>query len=404
MHRFPHNFLWGAATSAYQVEGGNSNADWWEWERKVGKEASGDACRHYELYRQDFDLAKELNHNAHRLSLEWSRIEPEEGRFSDKELEHYKNVILALKERNIEPVVTLHHFTNPVWLAKQGGWLNIKAEKHFLRFAEKVVEALADKVRFWVTINEPNVYTYHSYILGVWPPQEKSYRKAEQVTSNLLAAHAGAYRLIRDIYRKKNLVIPYISIAESLQAFVPCSKTLKNRIAVYLRERWFNFSVIEKLISSHTLDFIGVNYYTRQLVDVESWGPNHLVLDVCKRNHDPRRKNSIGWDVYPEGLYDLLIKLKKYHLPVFILENGICTQDDDLRWEYIAEHLKSLKRAMDKGVSVLGYIYWSLLDNFEWDKGFSPRFGLIDVDYGTYRRSVRQSARNLAEVCKTGIL
>ena len=404
MIQFPDDFYWGAATSAYQVEGDNTNADWWQWEKRVGKEPSGAACRHYEFFRQDFDLAKELNHNAHRISVEWSRTEPEKGKFSSEALEHYKNVILSLKERGIEPVVTLHHFTNPVWFADLGGWLNKDAVKYFLRFTDKIVDALSENVRFWVTVNESNVYVYYSYIKGDWPPQERSLLKARRVEGNLLAAHIKAYRLIHDIYRRKNLDPVYVSIARNLQAFVPCAPTLRNKLGVYLRNRCFNLGFLGRLARRNLLDFIGINYYSRQLVDVEGWGFNNLMSDVCNKDHDPRRKNSMGWDIYPEGLYNLLLGLKKYDLPVFILENGICTADDNLRWEFIVEHLKSINRAMAQGVEVLGYIYWSLMDNFEWDKGFGPRFGLIEIDYSNYKRTVRESARRFAQICKTGVL
>jgi len=162
---FPKNFLWGAATAAYQVEGNNLNCDWWEWEKRVGlKELSGEACRHYELYRRDFDLARSLNHNAHRLSVEWSRIEPAEGEFDERQIAHYRDVILALRERNIVPLVTLHHFTNPLWFSRLGGWENKKCVFYFSRYLEKLVDALADKVDFWITVNEPLVYAYHSYL------------------------------------------------------------------------------------------------------------------------------------------------------------------------------------------------------------------------------------------------
>ena len=403
MIQFPHDFFWGAATSAHQVEGNNINNDWWEWEKRMGlKEPSGLACRHYELYKQDFDLAKSLNHNAHRLSIEWSRIEPEEGRISQKEIEHYADVILSLKERGIEPIITLHHFTNPEWFTNLGGWLNRDAERYFLHYLQKLVDTFASSVRFWVTINEPMVYVYHSFVIGAWPPQESSFSKAKQVENNLLRAHIKAYKIIHDIYKKKDLDPVYVGIASNMQAFVPCSPTLKNKLATYLRERWFNFNFLEKAIRHRSIDYIGVNYYSRNLIEVEKWGLRNLTLDVCNKNHHPLKKNSMGWDIYPEGLYDILIKLKKYKLPIFILENGICTEFDALRWDFIVEHLKSLGRAMSDGVRVLGYIYWSLIDNFEWDKGFAPRFGLIEVDYNTYKRTIRESARKFAAVCKTG--
>jgi beta-glucosidase len=189
-----------------------------------------------------------------------------------------------------------------------------------------------------------------------------------------------------------------------MMAFVPCTQNLKDRFAAFLRDKWYNFGFLDKIMRHKAMDFIGVNYYSRQLVELKNWGINNLALDVCKNNHHPLKKNSLGWDIYPEGLYDLLLKLKIYGLPIIITENGICTQDDSLRWEYIYTHLRNIYLAMEKGVSVAGYLYWSLMDNFEWDKGFGPRFGLIDIDYNTSKRTVRESARRLGQVCKTGIL
>jgi len=405
MISFPKDFLWGAATSAYQVEGDNLFSDWWEWEQAGKVNApSGKASRHYELYAQDFDLAKELHHNCHRLSIEWSRIEPEEGKFSQKELEHYKTVILSLKERSLIPVVTLHHFTNPIWFAKKGGWLNRKAGAYFLRYVEKVVSLLAKDVDFWVTINEPMVYTYFSYLLGLWPPQDKSFFHARQVTNRLLKTHVRTYHLIRAIYKENNLPLPKTSIAQNMQAFIPCLPTLRNKLAAYLRHRHYNLEFIEKAAAQRSLDFIGVNYYSPSWVELRGWGINNFTSDVCKNSHRNLRKNSMGWDIYPQGLYDLLMSLKKFRLPVFILENGICTDNDSLRWDYIREHLESVHKAMQSGVSMMGYLYWSLLDNYEWDKGFSPRFGLIAVDYHTYKRTVRESARKFSEVCRTANL
>ena len=405
MIKFPQNFFWGSATSAYQVEGNNSNSDWWEWEKRINlKDVSGEACRHYEFYKKDIDLAKLLNHNVHRFSVEWSRVEPEEGRFSLEELDHYREVILYLRQQDIEPVVTLHHFTNPLWLVKSGGWQSRKTQDYFARYVERVVESLGDKVRFWVTINEPMVYMYQSYILGVWPPQEKSFLKARQVARNLAGAHIKAYRVIHNLYNKKGLSSPSVSIAKSMQSFVPCNLSLKNKLAVFLRNSLFNFNFVENLARNKSLDFIGLNYYTRSLIDLDRWSINSLLLDTCKKDHNRLNKNSLGWEIYPQGLYQLLIDLKKYNLPVFILENGICTEDDNARWDFIREHLKNLYRAINEGVEVLGYLYWSLMDNFEWDKGFAPRFGIIEIDYKTYERRVRESAKKFSLVCKTGIL
>jgi len=405
MVSFPKNFYWGAATSAHQVEGNNSNSDWWDFEaRKALKFPSLDACRHYELFRQDFDIAKELNHNAHRFSIEWARIQPKAGEFSQEAIEHYRQVLDALRERGIEPVVTLHHFTNPLWFSELGGWANHASQKYFLNYVEKVATAFADKVRFWVTINEPMVYLYHSYILATWPPQEKSYKKAGLLLKNLGDAHIKAYRLIHKIYKEKKLDSCYVSIAQNVQFFVRGTPTLKNSIALFLRDRVFNFALINKFVRHNALDFIGINYYTRGIVDVEGWLIRVLLYDAAKNPRTGLPKNSLGWDIFPDGLHNLLMRFKKYRLPVFILENGICTDDDSLRWEYIRQHLLSLNRAMRKGVEVWGYIYWSLLDNFEWDKGFAPRFGLVDIDYNNQQRTIRESARKFAEVCRTGNL
>ncbi|MCM8796258.1 MAG: family 1 glycosylhydrolase, partial [Candidatus Omnitrophica bacterium] len=237
MPQFPQNFLWGAATSAYQVEGNNIYSDWWEWERRIGlKEVSKEACRHYDLYKQDFDLAKNLNHNAHRLSIEWSRVEPRKDKFLDKEIDHYLEVVRCLREYGMEPIITLHHFTNPFWFAQCGGWQEKFAIDYFLDYVKRLVEALAKTVRYWITFNEPLVYVYHAYILGLWPPQEKSILKAMRVIENLICAHLKSYKLIHKIYKQKKLSSPYVSIAKNMQYFMPCQPTLRNRLAVYLRD------------------------------------------------------------------------------------------------------------------------------------------------------------------------
>jgi beta-glucosidase len=404
MVKFPKDFFWGAATSAYQVEGNNRNSDWWPWEKKAGKERSGRAARHYDLYKQDFDLAKRLHHNAHRLSIEWSRVEPKEGKFSRKEIAHYIDVILALRKRGIEPVVTLHHFTNPIWFSARGGWTNSRSVMQFLRFSEYTVRALAKHVQHWITINEPMVYITHAFILGVWPPQEKSYLKAAQVEENLAIAHIKAYQAIHKIYKESKLAKPSVGVAQNVMAFVPCKHDLKNQFAAYVRDKVYNTGFLDRIMMEKSMDFIGVNYYSRQLVELRKWGITNLVTDVCQKNHHPVKKNSLGWDIYPEGLYQILLELKKYNLPIMITENGICTADDKLRWEYLSAHLKNIHRAIRKGVRVTGYLYWALIDNFEWDKGFAPRFGLVDINYKTFKRTVRKSAKKFAEVCKTGIL
>lgn len=404
MIRFPKDFLWGAATSSYQVEGDNANADWWPWEKRAGKQPSGRACRHYKLYPRDFDLAKKLHHNAHRFSIEWSRVEPKEGKFSEKEIQHYRDVVAALRKRGLEPVVTLHHFTNPVWFSESGNWVHAKSVDRFLRFCDVMVRALAQDVHYWITINEPTIYLSHAFMLGVWPPQEKSLLKAAAVEEHLVSAHLKAYRLIHEIYQEHGLPAPAVSMAHHLMAFVPCKTDMRNRLATYFREQLFNMVLLDRVMVHKAMDFIGVNYYSRQLVELGQWGKDNWVTDVCQKGHHAVKKNSLGWDIYPKGLYEVLMKLKKYDLPVMITENGICTNDDRERWDFIHEHLKYIHRAMRRGVRVTGYLHWALMDNFEWDKGFTPRFGLIDINYKTLKRTVRPSAKKYGQVCKTGFL
>jgi len=296
----------------------------------------------------------------------------------------------------------LHHFTNPVWFAQAGGWTKSDLQKYFLRFVDKIVTEFAGQVKFWITINEPLVYSSHSYLLGAWPPQECSLFKTAKVTLNMARAHIKAYQIIHKIYQERSLGKPMVSIAANLQAFEICTPTLKNKLALYLRHKLYNFYFIEELLRKNTLDYIGINYYGRNLIDARSWKIRSLLMDTCCYNHHPLRKNSLGWDIYPQGLYKLLIALKKYNLPILITENGICTENDDLRWDYIREHLEEMNKAMEQGAKMIGYIYWSLIDNFEWDKGFDPRFGLVYVDYQTQKRTVKTSAGKLAEVIRNG--
>ena len=405
MITFPNDFLWGAATSSHQVEGSATANDWWQWEQSGGTgQVSGDACRHFELFRHDFDIAKDLNHNAHRFSIEWSRVNPSPGIFSTQAIAHYKDVVLSLKERGIEPVVTLHHFTNPLWFLRMGGWSRRRNIDFFLRYADVIVQALAKDVRFWVTVNEPVVYAYQSYLNGWWPPQHTSLRESLAVMENFKAAHIKTYRLIHGIYRGANAVPPTVTFAHNMIHFSACTRRLRDRLAVWLRDTSYNFRFLDDMIGAGCLDAVGLNYYTRNLVDTQGWSLKELFTQCCRRGHDTLPKNDMGWEDYAQGLYELLMRLGRYRKPVIILENGTCVADDSRRWAFIAGHLRSVHAARTHGVDVQGYLYWSLLDNFEWDKGFNRRFGLVEVDFTTQRRTVRQSARQFAEVCKTGLL
>ncbi|HTL48612.1 MAG TPA: glycoside hydrolase family 1 protein [Verrucomicrobiae bacterium] len=412
-------FLWGAATSSHQVEGNNRNNDWWAFE-KAGRvrTCSELACNQYELYRKDIEMIAKLGHNAHRFSIEWSRIEPEEGRWDESAFHHYEDMILEMRRFGIEPVVTLHHFTNPIWLAEKGGWLSPESPRYFKRYARKVAEVLGRHVTYWNTINEPVVYLFHGYCTGLWPPGKKTFPDAVKVFRHLLQGHVGAYEAMQQHYEEALGTRAMISIAKHLSDFTPCNPlSVKDRWFTFLRDWFFNHLFLQALtngflffpglfcefISSRsTLDYIGVNYYTRHFVRAGGDAPTPLGSDCNEKHHPGESKeiNAMGWEVYPEGFYRILMSLKQYGLPVLVCENGICAHEDEQRQAFIKSHLGALERAGKDGLDVMGFFYWSLLDNFEWADGFKPRFGLVEVDYATQARKVRQSAHVLAELCR----
>lgn len=396
---FPKNFYWGASTSAHQVEGGLTN-DWSEWEKGIADKLasqpevwqrsgwrveqfpemknpanyiSGKACDHYNKYREDFKLAKELGHNATRFSVDWSRIEPEEGKFDEKELEHYLEEVKYLRSLGIESFVTLWHWPLPLWLRDKGGWENKETIKYFEKFSEKVVTKLKGEVKYWITLNEPEVYMGQSYFLGDWPPQKKSVISAWVVIHNLIEAHRKVYGVIKKIDSKLQVGIAKNNIYHEAYQGKWWNKVLKT---VY---DWRdNKYILDKI--SDCQDFIGLNHYLHDRID--GWtGKNE---DKCV--------SDFGWEIYPESIYHALIELKKYNKPVFITEHGCADAKDEYRPWFLVESLKSLNRAIEDGVDVRGYLYWSLMDNFEWDKGFWLRFGLIEINYENLERKPRKSA------------
>jgi len=420
---FPHGFLWGTAASAHQVEGNNTNNDWWAWEQHGRvREPSGQACDHYRRFREDFDLAQQLAHNAHRFSVEWSRVEPEEGRFSDEALAHYRDVVQHLRRRGMEPIVTLHHYTNPLWLERKGGWTNRQVVEHFARFARRVAEALGGEVLYWLTINEPMVYIWMHYLDGVGPPGEHNLILSYRVMEHLVRAHIAAYHAIHDVARSRKLPAQ-VSVAMHAQPFWPCRWWWPgDRIVAGMTEQMYNQHLLDALIdgvlripygrrvrladATNTLDFIGMNYYGRVFLRMGTIGNRQWVGRRCSTWHhrEVTERNGLDWDIYPPGMAQVVRWAAPYRCPVLITENGICTADDGQRSRFILRHLAVVARLLQQGVPVLGYLYWSLLDNFEWAEGYAPRFGLIEVDYATQARRVRDSARTFAEVCRTNRL
>jgi beta-glucosidase len=404
--QFPKNFLWGAATSAHQVEGGLIN-DWSEWEKencdilaKKGWERasdwqrekfpeiknptnyiSGKAADHYNLYDQDFAMAQELGHNATRISIAWERIEPSEGIFNEKELDHYLNVIKSMKRHGLEPFVTLYHWPVPLWFRDIGGWENKKAVEYFARYTQKVVEKLKDEVKFWIVINEPWVYTTLHYFQGDRPPAKKNLFSAWRVYDKLAVAHNLAYDEIKKIDNDAQVGSSHLMIWFEANPNNLVNRWLKSWADWYVNNRWFD------LIGGKQ-DFIGLNHYHH---DTVNWG--------FAKNAD-KQVNDLGWELYPESIFQVLMMLKKYKKPVYITENGLADAEDSRRKWYLEECLKYVCQAIEKGVDVRGYLHWSLLDNFEWDYGYWPRFGLIEVDFEKLTRRPRKSARWYKEVCK----
>jgi beta-glucosidase len=400
----PPGFLWGAATASHQVEGGNRWNDWWELEES-GRlpHRSGEACRHYELYERDFDLAQSLGHNAHRLSLEWSRIEPEPGAWNEPALAHYAQVIRALRRRGIEPVVTLHHFTNPAWLARRGGWPAPGCIEAFRRYVEIVAARLAGEVRYWITVNEPTVYVKHAYVSCDWPPLgPPSWLQAARALRNLCRAHAAAYAILH-----RHRPDASVGLAHSAPHVVPCNPASRaDRLAARARDFALNRLVFRLFgrPARDVLDFIGLNYYARQVVrarDASGWKP--FGVECTEDHHGAARAFSpLGWEVFPAGLGAVLREFARFGLPLLVTENGIATDDERQRTRYLLDHVGEVGNALRSGVPVVGYLYWTLMDNYEWSAGRSPRFGLAHVDFATQERRPRPAAEALRSIIAAG--
>ncbi|OHA57002.1 MAG: hypothetical protein A2588_01380 [Candidatus Veblenbacteria bacterium RIFOXYD1_FULL_43_11] len=390
-------FLWGSATSAYQVEGGNIWSDWHFWEKQRGLEQCGQAVRHYEKFAEDFTLAKQLGQNAHRFSMEWARIETAPGQISQSEIEHYRQVIKTLKSLNLKICLTLHHFTLPQWLANQGGWENNQAIQYFKRYVQLVVKEFGSDIDLWVTINEPLVLATEGYLYGHWPPQIKSYRRMIKVVNNLAQAHQEAYKIIHEALPQVK-----VGLAHNFFSLEPYRRWfILDEWATIRADNFWNKWLMKLTTGSH--DFIGVNYYFHQRVLFSfNWSRGFVAFA------DPKKLNkeisSLGWEVYPSGLGEVLLTIwQRYHLPLYVTENGIDAQSEAQRASFITRSVAAVKQAQKQGAEVKGYFYWSLLDNFEWDKGYQPKFGLIEVDRKTFVRTPRESARVYAEICSDKI-
>jgi len=384
---FPDGFVWGAATAAHQVEGGNWNNDWWAWEHGIDtpcREPSGDACDHYHRYPDDLDLLAGLGFGAYRFSLEWSRIEPEDGEFSAAALDHYRRVCDACLVRGLAPIVTFHHFTTPRWVTARGGWTEPATADLFARFAARAAARLGDVVSRVCTINEPNIVADVGHRWGLFPPGARDPELRLRANAVLIAAHGLAVDAIRSGPGRAP-----IGLTLAMQDW----QALDGGEALRDRERRDMEDVF--LEAARGDDFLGVQTYTRTLVGPD--GPRRPAPDA--------RLTQMGWEFYPDALEACI---RRAHAltgaPIVVTENGVAVDEDRERIEYVAQALRGVLACLGDGLPVLGYLYWSLLDNFEWAFGYAPRFGIVEVDRATQRRTLRPSAHWLGSVARANRL
>lgn len=387
---FPAGFTWGTATAAHQIEGGNTNNDWWAFEHdpaSPASESSGDATDSYHRWRDDADIVASLGLDTYRFSLEWSRIEPAEGEFSQAALDHYARQCEGLRERRIDPVVTFHHFTTPQWLAAKGGWQDPSVVERFATFVDRASARLDGLMSTACTINEPNVVSFVGHVMGFFPPgKQLGMVEFERINGIFVDAHRAAVEVIR-----ANAPGTPVGITLSMAEWVAVDGG-EVRMA---EERRLSEDVF--LDATEGDDFIGVQTYSRNRV-----GPNGSV-----GGEDGVETLIMGYEYWPQSLEATLRRAWEYtggRTPLIVTENGIGTDDDTQRIRYLDAALAGVLRAIADGVDVRGYTCWSLLDNFEWSFGYAPRFGLVEVDRTTFARTPKPSARWLAGVAAANAL
>jgi beta-glucosidase len=414
-HHFPKGFLWGTATSSHQVEGSPAASDWAEWETGPGHilegATSSQACGWWKgRWKDDFDLAAASGQNAHRLSVEWSRLEPEPDRWDSDALDQYEAMARGLLERGMMPMVSLHHFTHPKWFMESGGWLREDSAVRFEKLVEKVVHRLKNLVGLWVTINEPNVLAYTAHLAGVFPPGEQDLGRTIKVMASLTRAHAAAYRTIHRIQPGA-----LVGMAHHVRGMRPRSPLNPlDRLVARIRSSAFNDTIPRALKDGHfrilgqrhhipeaagTQDFIGLNYYTEEAIQFDPAKPGELFSrGAFPPDADLSPTGFIANE--PLGFWRALSWAHSFRLPIYVTENGTEDAYDGFRPRYLATHLRQLWRAANSNWQVKGYFHWTLVDNFEWERGWTQRFGLWELDPETQERRKRPSADFYAEVCR----
>jgi beta-glucosidase len=403
---FPEGFLWGTASAAHQVEGDNRNCDWWEFEQQPGRIANGDSSAvandHYHRYREDFAMLRELNQNAHRLSIEWSRIEPSPGEFDAHQIRHYRDVLGDLREQGIQPMVTLHHFTSPSWFASKGGW-SAKGSAHaFLPFVHRVVDQLGDLAGLWCTINEPNLYAANAWITGEFPPGRRGDLAAMyRVTNNMHKAHELAYRAI-----KRRWPESLVGLSHHKLLFLPGSNKRRDRWAAKASQlaldRWPVAPGMLRRVVEATSDYIGIAHYWGQMCAFDARRPRDQF--IRRFNVPGRPVTDMGLSTDPAWMRVVLNEVGKLGKPVYITENGLATHDDEWRGRFITETLSNVLLAIGDGVDVRGYFHWTNTDNFEWARGYATQFGLIEVDRKSLERTIKPSGRIYGRIAASNSL
>ncbi len=411
--RFPPGFLWGVAGAAYQNEGGNTNNQWAAWEQQPGHIWAGQRAGkatdwwNLETAAADFDRAADLGMNSLRLGVEWSRVEPEPGQFDRSALRHYREMIGLLISRGIKPMVTLHHFTDPLWLTALGAWEGPLIEDYFVRYVTQVVDALGDQVTLWCTINEPIVYAFNGFVVGLFPPGAKDLLRGFRVLRRMLLAHGRAYRAIHRLQNNAQ-----VGLAHNFRVNLPADpRSAADRRMAALLDWSANQSVIGATVHGRlnpplgvgqlvsymidTCDYIGINYYgtTHVTFDPRS---SMLFARACYPEgvemSDMTPQGEPYGEINPHGLYLALKQMAHFGKPIIITENGVPDHDDDVRPRFIATHLAEAWRGLQEGMDLRGYYHWTLVDNFEWAAAWSLRFGLFSLDLDTGARSPNASA------------
>lgn len=384
---FPKNFLWGAGYSSHQVEGNNVNNDWWEWEQK-GKTQykSGWACDSWNRYIIDHQLAQDLGLNAFRLSLEWSRIEPEEGVFSQEALEHYKKVLEDLRKRKIKTVVTLIHYTLPLWFAKKYGWHHQKSVELFTRYCQQVIDYLGDEIDIVNSLNEPRLALNRGYLTGSRPPAKINPLAFFQARKHMVQGQIECDQVIKK--SGKNILSGLTQFCNDFDFF---GKPDWGNMLTEKVENFYNWHFFDQV--GDFQDYIGINYYQGYRIRF-GWP---MVTTMTQEN----RHSNMGWGMWPEGLYEMVMDAwQRYRQPIYIFENGLADSEDENRQYYIQEHLRFLHQAIKDGADVRGYFHWALIDNFEWEAGFDQHFGLCAMNYETMERTPRPSYHYYQKIIK----